>query len=90
VPRHALEPEEEGGAVLGEEPPGIGRSGGIRRAGHVFPVALAPEPALEPYPLRDDDVVGRYPPRFRAALPGEGGESRDLALKFVSHCASPQ
>jgi hypothetical protein len=47
----------------------------------VFPVALAPEPALEPDPLRDDDVVGRYPPRFRAALPGE---EESIAISFSS------
>lgn len=92
MPGDALEPEKEGGAVLAEQPPGLGGGGGggIRRAGHVFSIALAPEPALEPHPLRDDDVMRRYPPRFRAPLPCKGGELLDLLFKFASHRASPR
>jgi hypothetical protein len=56
----------------------------------MFPVALAPEPALEPHPLRDDHVVGGYLARVRAALPGKGGESLDLMRKFAFHCTFPQ
>ena len=68
--RDAFKPEEDAGAVLGKQPPGLGGGRGIRGTGHMFPVALAPEPALEPHPLRDDHVVGGYPPCIRAAFPG--------------------
>ena len=76
--------------VLGEQSPGIGGGRGIRRAGHVLPVALATKPALEPHPLRNDHIVGRYLPRLCTAFPCKGGEFIDLLQEFPSHRTSPR
>jgi len=90
MPRHALEPEEYAGAVLGEQSTGVDGGRGIRRAGHVLPVALATKPALEPHPLRNDHIVGRYLPRLCTAFPCKGGEFIDLLPEFPSHRTSPR
>jgi len=53
---HAIEPEEEAGAVFPDHPSRFLRCGCVGRAAQVLPKPLAPEPALEPYPVSDNNV----------------------------------
>lgn len=62
----AVEAEEEAGLVFPYHGPGLGRCRGIRGASEVLGVSLAPEPALEPDPVGDDDLGCRDGPGLSA------------------------